>query len=57
MKPSSKSFAHLAHEVIENIDDLYPKHKGPLDIETVSKKTPQESKKILGHNYLKVEGE
>lgn len=43
-------FCHLAHEVIENIDGIYPKHKGPLDIETVSKKTPKESKKILGKN-------
>jgi hypothetical protein len=48
MKPSSKSFSHLAHEVIENIDEEYPKRKGPLDIETVAKKTLCESKKILG---------
>lgn len=49
-----KPFVNLANKVIENIDDLYPKHEGPLDIETISKKTRKESKKILTHNYLKI---
>ena len=49
-----RSLLHLAHEVIENIDEAVPKMKGPLDLETVAKKTPCESKKILGHNYLKL---
>jgi len=41
-------FCHLAHEVMENIDEIYPTKPGPLDIKTVSRKTSTESKKILG---------
>ena len=44
MKPN---FCHLAHEVMENIDEIYPTEKGPLDIKTVVKKSKKETKKIL----------
>lgn len=45
MKPS---FTHLANEVMENIDEIYPTKTGPLDIKSVVKKTRKDSKKILG---------
>jgi len=47
-----RSFTHLANKTIKNIEEVYPVREGPLDIETVSKKTLKESKEILGHNYL-----
>jgi hypothetical protein len=48
MKPN---FCHLAHEVMENIDELYPTKSGPLDIKTVVKKSKKESRKILNKDF------
>jgi hypothetical protein len=48
MKPN---FCHLAHEVMENIDELYPTKKGPLDIKTAMKKSKKESRKILNKDF------
>jgi hypothetical protein len=48
MKPS---FTHLANEVMENIDEMYPTKSDPLDIKTVVKKSKKEAKKILGKDF------